>query len=97
MRFDDRSESLDLVKVRRFLQIRVEFVYGIEGIEISLRVMKEPPIFDVSRRQNRGIFWTFSHAREMKVRREIEQASVLRFLSNTMPHPNRSIFFGKCG
>lgn len=41
MRFDDRSESLDLVKVRRFLQIRVEFVYGIEGIEISLRVMKE--------------------------------------------------------
>lgn len=50
VRFYDRIESLDLVKVRGFLQINFEFVYGIEGIEISLKGDEGVPIFDLSRR-----------------------------------------------
>lgn len=50
MRFYDRVESLDLVKVRGFLQISFEFVYGIEGAEISLKGNEGAPIFDMSRR-----------------------------------------------
>lgn len=50
VRLYDRIESLDLVKVGGFLQIRVEAVYGIERIEIYLKGNEGVPISDVSRK-----------------------------------------------